>query len=490
MLSALTVLLSIVCFGCGSSGTSDLQPSAANPEGAIAVAAASGGTSNSGGSGAPTSGGSSLPTGTGAGIPTGPTARVIEAGPLNYLALLRGLRPGDTLRLQPGTYDVAGDVPGLPIFNLNGTANEPIVITGPESGPRPVLLGRATHNTIRLANSSYVVIRNLEVDGRDLGGFGVATQGPTHHVTLENLVIRGVGGDQQIVGISTTGYPTWNWTIRGNAIVGAGTGMYLGDSDGSDPFVAGLIEYNVIRDTIGYNAQIKHQLERPAVAGMPVARSATVIRHNVFSKSANSSTGSLARPNLLLGHQPPSGAGANDYYLVYGNFFYQNPSEALFQAEGNVAFYSNVMLNEGGSAVRIQPHYDVPKTISIVGNTIVAQGTGVSVTGGASGFVQRVVANAVFAGIPLTGGTQSDNVVGSLASAASALRAPFAPLGQLDLYPLGGALLGTAPNLSDLNELIELDRDFNGAPRNWSRRGAYSGEGLNPGWRLALDTKR
>ena len=64
---------------------------------------------------------------------------------------------GDTLRLATGTY--LQDPPGLPIFNLNGTPTAPITITGPESGPRPVLLGTATSNTIRLSNASYVVVR-------------------------------------------------------------------------------------------------------------------------------------------------------------------------------------------------------------------------------------------------------------------------------------------------------------------------------------------
>ena len=54
--------------------------------------------------------------------------------------------------------------------------------------------------------------------------------GSTHHVTIENLNIVNYGADQQVVGISTKG-PAWNWTIRGNRIVGAGTGMYLGNSD-------------------------------------------------------------------------------------------------------------------------------------------------------------------------------------------------------------------------------------------------------------------
>ena len=97
--------------------------------------------------------------------------------------------------------------------------------------------------------------------------------------------------------------------IRNCVIQGAGTGMYLGNSDGNEPFIAGLIEHNLVIDTIGYNIEIKHQNPRPRVSGIPTGRSKTIIRHNVFSKSANSSTGRRARPNLLVGHFPRSGPG-------------------------------------------------------------------------------------------------------------------------------------------------------------------------------------
>ena len=51
------------------------------------------------------------------------------------------------------------------------------------------------------------------------------------------------------------------------------------------------------------------------------------------------STGGSARPNLLVGGFPPTGWGANDSYEIYGNFFYNNPVEALFQGTGNIKLY-------------------------------------------------------------------------------------------------------------------------------------------------------
>jgi hypothetical protein len=406
------------------------------------------------------------------------------------------LKAGDTLLLAPGNYGVdsagndTGDPPGLPIFNLNGTASAPIVITGPESGPRPVLLGRSTHNTIRLSSASYVVVRKLEVDGRGRDGFGVSTQGPTHDIVIEDNYFHGLDGDQQIVAISTTGFATWNWTIRSNVIDGAGTGMYLGNSTGDSPFVAGLIEHNVMRNTIGYNLQIKHQTAWTNVpAGMPTGATNTIIRHNVFSKSANSSTGGNARPNLLVGDCPPTGPGSSNGFAIYGNFFYLNTTESLFQGEGNIAFYDNLLVTSG-DGVRLQPQNGQVRNVSIFGNTVVAGDAGIAVSGG-SGFTRRVIGNAVFAASPLSVGaaTAADNVFDTRANSALYLNNPLAAIGALDLFPKVGKLKAGAIDLSAFNGLADWNKDFNLTARDSTFRGGYSGEGSNPGWTLALTVK-
>ncbi|MCK6428258.1 MAG: hypothetical protein L6Q72_04140, partial [Burkholderiaceae bacterium] len=328
-----------------------------------------------------------------------------------------------------------------------------------------------------------------DVDGRNLGGFGVAVQGLAHHITIEGLRIRGVGGDQQIVGISTTGSPTWNWVIRRNVIEGAGTGMYLGSSTGDSPFVAGIIENNLVVDTIGYNVQVKHQVPWSNVpAGMPTGRTTTIIRNNVFVKRSSFVSSDGPRPNLLVGDQPSSGPGSENGFEIYGNFFYQNPTEALFQGEGNIAFYGNVMVNDGGSAVNIQPHNGIVRNVRVFGNTIVASGSGIRVSGG-SGYTQYVIGNAVFAATPISGGTQAANATGSYAGASAFLNNPTGALGQLDLFPKAGALRGAAPDTSSIVGFAAWDRDFNGNPRDWTFRGAYSGEGTNPGWLPKLEVK-
>ena len=167
-------------------------------------------------------------------------AAVVRAQPANYRALLRTLKAGDTLELTAGTYSL------LSISDLAGTDSAWITITGPISPGAPAVIScQPGSNAVEISNSSYVSIENLTIDSRGIPGcFGISAKGHeenrTHHIRIEgNLFVRQNGG-QQTVGISTK-IPTWGWIIRNNRIVGAGTGMYLGNSDGADPFVAGVI---------------------------------------------------------------------------------------------------------------------------------------------------------------------------------------------------------------------------------------------------------
>lgn len=415
--------------------------------------------------------------------------RVIDATPSSYQAAVAALGPGDLLRLAAGSY-----ASGLTLHDVAGEAGRCIVIEGPASGAPAVFTGRDCCNTVSLENAAYLVIRNLELDGQGRQGDGVKAEGTSsfaHHITLENLDIHDHDAGQQIVGINTK-CPAWSWLIRRNVIARAGTGLYLGDSDGSAAFVNGLIEHNLITETLGYNLQIKHQNDRDTGIGAPAAGT-TIIRHNVLSKAVGANGGDLARPNLLLGHWPLTGAGADDDYLVYGNFFYQNPAEALLQAEGNVALYGNLLVNDSGPGVHIQPHNDLPRRIRVFQNTVVASGLGIRITGGDPGFEQRLVGNAVFAAAPLAGGTQLDNVTDNHGAASSYLTNPDGVItgasDRLDLFPLAGTLEGPAIDRSGLVGLRDWDRDFNGRFRPGTRRGAYAGEGNNPGWLLALARK-
>jgi hypothetical protein len=339
----------------------------------------------------------------------------------NYREKLRRLQAGDRLLLHPGDY-----LQGLPLHGLSGQAGQPIVIEAVNPAAPPRFIARPQANTISLVDSRHLVVRHLELDGRNLPVDAVKAEGHSRYadfITLEHLFIHNHAASQQSVGISTK-CPSFGWVVRNNRIERVGTGMYFGNSDGSDPFVGGIIENNRITQTLGYNLQIKHQTAPRSGA---FARSQdTVIRHNLFSKS-DALPGPLARPNVLLGHGALTGAGSDERYLVYGNVFLHNPSEALLQAEGRVAIYDNVFINGSGDAIRVQPHNDVPRDMDIFTNTILASGTGIQVRQGAgTGYRQRVMANVVAAATPLQGGETAYNV--SLSYQADALNAALPDL--------------------------------------------------------------
>lgn len=420
--------------------------------------------------------------------------RILTADPSTYRTVLTTLQPGDLLQLADGDY-----TEGLPLADLHGEEDRCIVIEGPATGPTARFTVRTCCNTVSLGTTSYLVLRNLEIDGTGdtVSADGVkleSTAAWSHHVTLENLWIHDHDYSQQTVCISTKA-PAWNWVLRTSLLERCGTGVYFGNSDGEEEFVNGLVEYNLIRDTTGYNLQIKHQNGRATGLGSP-ATGITILRHNVLSRDSASPSDPFPRPNLLVGHWPLAGDGSDDDYLIYGNLFYENGNgvEALFQGEGNVILYDNLFVNRsGGPAVAIQPHNDVPKRIRVFQNTVLSSGTGISVSGGDPAFDQLVTGNAAFAETPLSGGTQTDNVTDGFVNAGNYLTRPSGtPTGDssgLDLHPLDDGSLDGPVDSTGITGWEDADRDFNHRERIVSRRGAYGTAGENPGWLLALERK-
>lgn len=407
----------------------------------------------------------------------------VNADPSTFQAALASLKPGDTLHLAAGTY------PHLTVSDRNGTAGSPIVIEGasPSSGGATIIVGDASHNTVEIVRSSYLVLRGLTIDSKGLDGvFGLSAKdgasNVVHHVTIEKCHFVGQNANQQTVAISTK-TPTWGWILRDNVIDGAGTGLYLGNSDGSYPFVAGVIEGNVIRNTIGYNGQIKFQTAWPAGIGLPTGPNRTVIRNNVFLKNDQPSPDG-DRPNLLIGGSPTTGPGSTDLYEIYGNLFFHNPREALLQVAGRVTIHDNVFVDASSPAIVAQNH-DVPLAMArVYHNTIYTKNGGIHF-GSAATESSLVFGNLVFAATPIDGsiGTSRDNLVDAFANAASYVASPSFTLGAMDFYPRTGKATGAAVALGAAASDTDFDKDFNGTSKGgFLFRGAYAGEGKNPGW--------
>lgn len=416
------------------------------------------------------------------------SAADVPADPSNYQESLTGLQPGDTLVLAAGQYT------RLTIDGINGTADAWITITGPTEGDPAVIVGESCCNTVQLYDSSYVAVKNLVVDAQGLSVDGVnAKDSISHDILIEGNTLQGFPpAEQQIVGISTKS-PAWNWTIRGNTIVEAGTGLYLGNSDGSMPFIAGVIENNLVLRPVGYCMQIKHQNDYTADPGMPAGPNVTIIRNNVFIKDDRESPDG-DRPNLLVGGFPDTGPGVDDTYRIYGNLLFYNPREALLQASGRVAIHDNIFVGAaaGFAALVVTNHENKPVKLAYVyNNTIYGGGTGISISQAASED-DAVVGNLVFADTPIGGSIadERDNIVASVAEAGDYVNMPAVMLGAMDFYPLEGAVEGEPLDLAKFTDDPDHDKDYNGTDKGELRfRGAYAGAGANPGCPLDAEIK-
>jgi hypothetical protein len=413
-------------------------------------------------------------------------AGLLLGNPTNYRTLLSSLVPGDTLRLLAGNYL------RLPLRDVIGTPSAWITITGPTSGPPAVIQGEACCNTVQLYGCSYLAIRGLTIDGQGIDVDGInASAPPSHHILIENCTLINLGNNQSTVAISTK-TAAWNWTIRGNTIIEPGTGMYLGNSDGTYPFIAGIIEGNFVKYPMGYCMEIKQQNPYTLLPGMPAGPNRTIIRNNVFIKDDRPSP-SGDRPNFLVGEFPDTGPGSTDLYEVYGNFAYHNTRESIFQGSGRVVVHDNIFLNLGSSetAIYFMDHNGPLKLAYAYNNTVY---------GGARGIYfaneprqdGAVVGNLVFADSPIgwCGGcaiTSRDNVTAPTANAGQYVTNPSMTFGSMDFYPRTSCATcaGSPLDLSLFATNTDYDLDFNGTSKGtFTFRGAYAGSGTNPGWRL------
>lgn len=428
--------------------------------------------------------------------PPDANSRVKHANPDNYRKIITTLAAGDALVLDAGVYQR-----GLPLSGCNGTPEAWITIQGPTTGVAEIRQTQPA-NCVEIWQCSYLALKSLVIQGGGPEGipglFGISAQGgaknAVHHILVEGCTISDWNTSQQSVGISTK-TPTWDWTIRGNIIRRCGTGLYLGNSNGQDPFVRGVIEGNLVHDPIGYCMEIKYQKSRPDIAGIPATPSRTRIRHNVFIKNDGPSPDGN-RPNVLVGGFPESGAGSADIYEIYANFFFHNPRESLLTASGRVTIHDNIFADcphAEAAAVTLRTH-DLPlKQAHVYHNTIAASTRGIRVASAATES-SAIIGNAVFAGQPLILHPSitrvSENLTGPAAQAADHLTAPVTELSVMDLHPKPGHCQGVPLDLSLFAGETAYNLDFAGAVKAKStHRGAYAIPASSRDWPLQRGLK-
>jgi len=420
---------------------------------------------------------------------TAESANIKIANPSNYRKAVQSLNAGDTLRLEAGIYPT-----GLPVTDCNGAEDAWITIEGPVAGEAEIRQS-AEANCVEFRQSSYVALKRLRIQGGGSSGipglFGISAKGgPTnkvHHILIEDCVISDWNTSQGAVGISTK-TPTWGWTIRRNQIINCGTGLYLGNSNGNDPFIHGVIENNLVQNPIGYCMQIKFQNPRPVLDSIPNHPGSTIIRHNVFIKN-NAVSPDGDRPNVLVGGFPDTGPGSRDLYEICGNFFLHNPRESLLHASGRVTIHDNVFADcpsADYAAITLRDH-DLPlKLAHIYHNTITAAARGIHAAK-APAEAYAIIGNIVFADAPMSLDSSMNqvatNFIGPMAAAAEYLIHPNTTGIGVNFQPKPGRCEGEPLDLTSFATETAYDQDFNGTPKGDLRhRGAYAGSSTQTIW--------
>jgi hypothetical protein len=134
-------------------------------------------------------------------------------------------------------------------------------------------------------------------------------------------------------------------------------------------------------------------------------------------------------------------------------------------------------------------NHDLPlRRAYVFNNTVYGMPQGIAVVGGPLED-SLMSGNLVFAATPITAPVQQDNIVDTVANAGAYVVAPSLTLGSMNFFPRPGMVRGAPLDVSKYRGYSHHDRDFNGHAKDLVRfRGAYAGEGANPGW--ALDDTR
>src|SRR3569623_2507899 len=99
-----------------------------------------------------------------------------RANAQDYLDYVRRMQPGDRLLLEAGDYRR-----GLPMRHLSGEPRQPIVIEAASTSEPQRFLAQPGINTVSLLDVRHLVLRHLELEGRNRPMDAVKAEGHSHY---------------------------------------------------------------------------------------------------------------------------------------------------------------------------------------------------------------------------------------------------------------------------------------------------------------------
>ena len=162
-----------------------------------------------------------------------------------------------------------------------------------------------------------------------------------------------------------------------------------------------------------------------------------------------------------------------------------------------MAIHDNLFVGGQLAAVVLKDQDLLLKLANVYNNTVYSRERGIAVETPAK-IATNIVGNLIFAAKPISGTItrEADNIVDSVAIAPVYVTSPSFVPGLMNFYPIpaSGDVQGPPLDLSPFAAQADYNRDFNGTPKNRFSgrivfRGAYAGEGINPGWKVHAGIK-
>ena len=175
---------------------------------------------------------------------------------------------------------------------------------------------------------------------------------------------------------------------------------------------------------------------------------------------------------------------------IYGNYFYQNNEEFLFQGEGNIAFYNNVLVNttDFGNGIVIRPHNGEVRNAHIFYNTILVRQEGILVSSNDRLSKIEISSNVVLAETPISSNDAFANTTNSFIVANEYIKHPENLESTCSLYPESESRLsGRRFNPIYYKQFPNSKFDFNGYTRGGYVRGAFSATCKANDWQVSLE---
>ena len=408
------------------------------------------------------------------------SAKTYRVGPSgNWFDLLHGggLRPGDEVVLEAGTYSNGRK---LELSHVGAKGN-PIVIRAAENARVVFQRPDARQNTLNLAGTQHLIVKGLEITGGSTG-IRIYKLGDrmAKFVTLDSLHIHHVGGPG--ITCNHQGNLYEGMIFRRNRIHhtgGHGEAFYLGANSGPNgktqaQFFRGIIEGNHLHDLTGPKVSQGDGIE------LKDGSWGNLVRHNVIHD--------LKYPGIIV-----YDADGKEPNVIEGNLIF-NGSDNGIQAAADAIIRNNLIFNCKGSGIYSRDHQSaVVGNLKIVHNTVLNEGkTALRLVAPAKGKYSGpvlVANNAFYAGVAMqtpgsnfitfSGNAGQGNVLGGKLE-----RKEWNGHGVRNrdltggLYPTPGSILigAATPRHS-----VELD--FEGRLRGNSKdSGAYWFDAKGPNW--------